>query len=57
MPVPPNNPQIRPGAPNGPAVAPNPAEEAKRLEQVANEVRRRRAARQAAAQQSTPATQ
>lgn len=38
--------QMRPA----PAVANNPAEEAKRLEQVANEVRRRRAARQAAAQ-------
>ena len=33
-----------------PAVANNPGEVASRLEQVANEVRRRRAARQAAAQ-------
>jgi hypothetical protein len=45
--------QIRPAVmPGAPAVANNPAEEAKRLEQVANEVRRRRAARQAATQQS-----
>ena len=42
--------QVRPAVlPGGaPAVASNPAEEAKRLENVANEVRRRRAARQAA---------
>jgi hypothetical protein len=39
--------------PPGTAVTANPAEEAKRLEQVANEVRRRRAARQAATQQAT----
>ncbi len=42
----------RPGAP---AVANNSAEEAKRLEQVANEVRRRRAARQAAMENTQPA--
>ncbi|MGC4072023.1 MAG: hypothetical protein QM760_05815 [Nibricoccus sp.] len=46
-------PQVRPAvAPGAPATASNPAEEAKRLEQVASEVRRRRAARQAA---TTPA--
>ena len=44
--------QVRPAAGTGgaPAITANPAEEAKRLEQVANEVRRRRAARQAATQ-------
>ena len=43
--------QVRPAGPGGaPAITANPAEEAKRLEQVANEVRRRRAARQAATQ-------
>jgi hypothetical protein len=43
----PNAPQRPPG---GPAVAPTPADEAARLQQVANEVKRRRAARQAATQ-------
>ncbi len=51
-PVPPPNiipgPQMRPPGPGAPAVTTNPADDAKRLEQVANEVRRRRAARQAA---------
>jgi hypothetical protein len=42
-------PQVRPAA-GAPAIAPNPADEAARLQQVANEVKRRRAARQAATQ-------
>ncbi|ATC64138.1 hypothetical protein CMV30_09320 [Nibricoccus aquaticus] len=46
--------QTRPAG-SAPVVAANPAEEAKRLENVANEVRRRRAARQAATTTTTPA--
>jgi hypothetical protein len=51
--------QVRPAVmPGGaPAVASNPAEEAKRLENVANEVRRRRAARQAATGTPAPTAQ
>jgi len=52
-----SGPQVRPAVQGAPAAAPNQIEEAKRLEQVASEVRRRRAARQAATttQPPTPA--
>lgn len=49
--------QVRPAVMPGTQAAVNPAEEAKRLENVANEVRRRRAARQAATATPAPAAQ